>query len=70
MCLQAEQDWGITSVLSACFVKHLTVDNALNMVEAIQPWVKDGTVTGLGCDSTELGNPREFRCVAALFCMR
>jgi adenosine deaminase len=54
----AKEKYGITSILSACFVRHLSVDSAMKMVDNMQPWVADGTVVGLGCDSTELGNPR------------
>lgn len=42
-----------------CFVRHLPVESALESVKAIIEHVKLGQVHGLGCDSTELGNPPE-----------
>lgn len=55
----AEKAYGLTSKLIMCFVKHLPVQSAFEAVEAIAPYVQNGQVTGVGCDSTEIGNPPE-----------
>jgi len=52
-------EFGITTLLTACFVKHLPVESAMGMLDYIKPFVADGKVVGLGADSTELGNRRE-----------
>lgn len=52
-------EFGITTLLTACFVKHLSVDSALGMLDYIKPFVANGKVVGLGADSTELGNRRK-----------
>jgi len=53
-------EFGITTMLVACFVKHLSVDSALGMLDYIKPFVGNGKVVGLGADSTELGNRRKL----------
>ncbi|SCV68783.1 BQ2448_904 [Microbotryum intermedium] len=55
--IKAKEKYGITSKLIACFVRHLSVDSALEMVEDVIQYVEKGLVHGLGCDSTEKGNP-------------
>lgn len=45
-----------------CFVRHLPVESAVESVESIMEYVKTGQVSGLGCDSTELGNPVSLLC--------
>ncbi|SGY30641.1 BQ5605_C002g01172 [Microbotryum silenes-dioicae] len=57
--IKAQEKYGITSKLIACFVRHLSVDSALKMVEDVIQYVEKGQVHGLGCDSTEKGNPPE-----------
>ncbi|GAA5831818.1 hypothetical protein JCM11251_003897 [Rhodosporidiobolus azoricus] len=54
---QGEEEFGITTALIACFVKHLSVESACTMVRSLEPYVASGDVIGLGADSTEKGNP-------------
>ncbi|KAK4054816.1 adenine deaminase [Microbotryomycetes sp. JL201] len=56
---KAHQEFGITSKLTMCFVRHLSVESALETVENMARFVKNGVVSGLGCDSTEKGNHPE-----------
>ncbi|KAM0793141.1 hypothetical protein ACM66B_000617 [Microbotryomycetes sp. NB124-2] len=56
---KAREQFGITSKLTMCFVKHLSVDSALEAVESMATYVQSGVVTGMGCDSSEKGNPPE-----------
>lgn len=55
---QGEGDFGITTELIMCFVKHLSVESAQQAVLEMQPWVASGDVIGLGADSSEKDNPR------------
>jgi len=41
-----------------CFVKHLPVESAVEAVEGMTPYFKNGLVCGLGADSSEQNNPR------------
>ncbi|GAA5947513.1 hypothetical protein JCM10213_005140 [Rhodosporidiobolus nylandii] len=50
-------EFGITTELIMCFVKHLSVESACEAVKEMEPYVKSGEVIGLGADSTEKGNP-------------
>ncbi|KAK4058119.1 adenine deaminase [Microbotryomycetes sp. JL221] len=56
---RAHKELGISTVLTMCFVRHLSVESAIESVEAMEKFVKAGVVSGLGCDSTEKGNPPE-----------
>ncbi|KAK4703943.1 adenine deaminase, partial [Phenoliferia sp. Uapishka_3] len=57
--VRGEKEFGMTTKLIMCFVKHLPVESALASVESIIPFVKSGEVIGLGMDSSEIGNPPE-----------
>ncbi|KAM0752241.1 adenine deaminase [Meredithblackwellia eburnea MCA 4105] len=56
---KGEAEFGMTTKLIMCFVKHLPVSSALEAVEATAPFVHSGEVAGLGMDSTEINNPPE-----------
>lgn len=66
--LRAEKDFGLTSKLILCFLRHLSADEAhVTYKEAVAlGHFSDGTVAGIGLDSSEVGNPPEiFREVYA-----
>lgn len=66
---RAEADFGITSKLILCFLRHLPPSEATDTFRVAQALghFSDGTVAGVGMDSTELGNPSElFREVFTL----
>lgn len=45
---RGEVEFGITSKLIMCFVRHLPVENAIEAVKDIIPFLKSGEVIGLG----------------------
>jgi adenosine deaminase len=65
---RAEKDFGITSELILCFLRHLPVMDAHNIFKEADALghFSDGTVVGIGLDSSEVGFPPElFREVYA-----
>ena len=52
---KAEQQWGISSCLILCFLRHLSEADALATLEAAIPYLDK--IQGVGLDSSELGNP-------------
>ncbi|CEQ38972.1 SPOSA6832_00438, partial [Sporobolomyces salmonicolor] len=56
---KGEAEFGITHKLIKCFVKHLSVESAIESLEACAPYFQSGEIHGLGADSTEKNNPRE-----------
>lgn len=56
---RAESDFGIITELICCFLRHLPVSNSLCTFESyeLQASFSDGTVIGIGLDSTELNKP-------------
>ncbi|BGP21812.1 adenine deaminase [Rhodotorula toruloides] len=64
---QGELEFGITTELIMCFVKHLSVESALEAVAEMKPFVEKGDVIGLGADSSEKNNPpSKFAAVYSL----
>lgn len=59
---RAEAELGISSLLTACFLRHLPVPDSLALFddEAVQTSFRDGTVTGVGLDSSERAFPPEL----------
>jgi adenosine deaminase len=58
----AERELGVTSHLIMCFVRHLSEVDAMATLEAALPYREH--ITGVGLDSSEVGNPPEkFRRV-------
>ncbi len=51
----AEAQYGITSQLILCFLRHLDEDAALATLAAAEPWLD--RIVGVGLDSSELGHP-------------
>ncbi|WP_017941637.1 MULTISPECIES: adenosine deaminase [unclassified Thioalkalivibrio] len=57
-----EREFGITSRLILCFLRHLSAEAAMETLETALPWREH--IHALGLDSAELGNPPEkFRAV-------
>jgi adenine deaminase len=62
--LAAERDWGMTSRLIPCFLRHLSASEAMSTLEQILP--HRGAITAIGLDSSEFGHPpSKFREVFA-----
>lgn len=56
-CAFAEREWGITSALILCFLRHLSEAAAFETLEAAMP--HRDRIVGVGLDSGERGNPPE-----------
>jgi adenosine deaminase len=56
-CVDAQAQWGISADLIACFLRHLSEDDAIATLEKALPW-RDQFI-GVGLDSSELGHPPE-----------
>ena len=64
---RARHEFGISTALIMCFLRHLSSEDALQTWQEASPYVQDGTIIGVGLDSTELGIPPEkFKQVFAL----
>jgi adenine deaminase len=55
--LDAEQQWGISSKLIMCFLRHLTAQAAMDTLQQALPF--KGAIVGVGLDSSERGHPPE-----------
>jgi len=51
----AEQQWGQSSLLVMNFLRHLSEDSAMRILEAALPWKSQ--IVAVGLDSSELGHP-------------
>ncbi len=56
-CLAAEKQWGISSLLILCFLRHMSEEQAFETLEQAQPYLLH--IAGVGLDSSELGHPPE-----------
>ena len=57
-----EREFGITSRLILCFLRHLSAEAAMETLETALPWREH--IHAVGLDSAEMGNPPEkFRAV-------
>jgi adenosine deaminase len=54
---KAEQEWGMSSQLILCFLRHLSAESAMATLEAALPF-KD-SIVAVCLDSSELGHPPE-----------
>jgi adenosine deaminase len=59
---RAEKDFGLSSKLILCFLRHLSAEDAdVHYKEAVAlGHFSDGTLAGIGLDSSEVGNPPEL----------
>jgi adenine deaminase len=53
--LEAERQWGMTSRLIPCFLRHLSASDAMDMLEQALPY--RSAIAAVGLDSSELGYP-------------
>lgn len=51
----AEREWGLTSKLILCFLRHLSAESAMTTLEAAIPFRE--RIVAVGLDSSELGHP-------------
>ncbi len=56
-CDQARTEWGLSTLLILCFLRHLDEASAFNTLEAALPYREH--FVGVGLDSGEQGNPPE-----------
>ncbi len=54
-CAEAEQKWGISSLLIMCFLRHLSEEAAFATLEQALPHCQH--IIGVGLDSSEVGHP-------------
>jgi len=54
---RAKKEFGITSLLIACFLRHLPVPSCLETLTALTPYFDSGDILGIGLDSSELPFP-------------
>jgi adenosine deaminase len=54
---EAEAEFGVTSKLILCFLRHLDEEDALATLKAAEPWLD--RLEGVGLDSSEVGHPPE-----------
>ncbi|MFT4940412.1 MAG: adenosine deaminase [Paraglaciecola sp.] len=55
--VQAEQEWGQSSLLIMSFLRHMSEQSAFDTLDAAKPYLY--MVRAVGLDSSELGNPPE-----------
>jgi adenosine deaminase len=54
---KAKTEFGITSELIICVLRHLPLESGMEMYQSSIPYLEDGTIRGLGLSSTELDHP-------------
>lgn len=54
---EAESEWGQSSALIMCFLRHLSEESALETLKAAEPFREE--ILAVGLDSSELGHPPE-----------
>ncbi|KAL9123050.1 MAG: hypothetical protein Q9187_000401 [Circinaria calcarea] len=59
-CRRAEKAFGMSTLLILCFLRHLPVPEAASTFEAAKGDLLDGTLAGIGLDSSEKGFPPEL----------
>ncbi|KAL2834797.1 hypothetical protein BJY01DRAFT_259386 [Aspergillus pseudoustus] len=57
---RAESELGVTSRLIMCFLRHLPVPSAHATFDSATGFIQDGTIHGVGLDSSEVGFPPEL----------
>lgn len=54
-CQEAQKQWGISSYLIMCFLRHLSEEEAFKTLQMALPFKKD--IKAIGLDSSEVGHP-------------
>ncbi|KAE8312422.1 hypothetical protein BDV41DRAFT_565028 [Aspergillus transmontanensis] len=57
---RAESELGVTSCLIMCFLRHLPVASAEATFDSVNDFIRDGSIHGVGLDSSEVGFPPEL----------
>lgn len=59
---RAEKDFEMSTIVIMCFLRHLGQEPALELFhdQAVQTYLRNGTITGIGLDSSEIGYPPEL----------
>ncbi|KAL3232441.1 Adenine deaminase [Nakaseomyces bracarensis] len=52
-CKKAQEEYGITSKLIMCLLRHLPCEDGMKTIAEAEPLIKNGTIHGLGLDSAE-----------------
>ena len=60
-CESAEREFGVSSLLILCFLRHLSEESAMETLDAALPFFEQHRqrLVGVGLDSSERGNPPE-----------
>ncbi|CCE66118.1 hypothetical protein TPHA_0O01510 [Tetrapisispora phaffii CBS 4417] len=56
-CKEAEKKFSITTKLIMCLLRHTAPSECSKTIESAKKYIKDGTIAGLGLDSSEKGFP-------------
>ena len=59
-CRRAEKELGMTTLLIMCFLRHLPAQEAQNIFNEAKEDLLNGTLAGVGLDSSEVGFPAEL----------
>ncbi|KAG0663760.1 adenine deaminase [Maudiozyma exigua] len=59
-CIDAQQQFGISTRLIMCLLRHTTVPECLDLVNSAKALIQDGTIHGIGLDSAEKPFPPEL----------
>ncbi|QPG75014.1 hypothetical protein FOA43_002354 [Brettanomyces nanus] len=57
---RAENEFGMSTKLIMCILRHLPTKNSLETLKNFKPYYEKGWIDGLGMDSTEVGFPPEL----------
>lgn len=58
-CRRAESELGISTRLTMGFMRDMPITSAEETLRSVQPYIEDGTIHGVGLDSSETGFPPE-----------
>ncbi|QLG74169.1 hypothetical protein HG535_0G00530 [Zygotorulaspora mrakii] len=59
-CERAQNELGISTELIMCLLRHVEPEKCLETIQEATPFLKDGTISGLGLDSAEKPFPPEL----------
>ncbi|CDO95136.1 unnamed protein product [Kluyveromyces dobzhanskii CBS 2104] len=59
-CVKAQEEFNISTKLIMCLLRHLPVEECLEIVASAKPLIESGVINGLGLDSAERPFPPEL----------
>lgn len=59
-CIDAQKQFGISTRLIMCLLRHTTVPECIQLVQSAKPLIENGIIHGLGLDSAEKPFPPEL----------